>query len=211
MWVSLADGDCPLADWTALIYTAPIDAALVPIELRTTHHHVGAFWALNGRRDVAFLPSASAQWQEGYLPANVNAVAKDNASPQAVANVVAQIQANHPTVNVVHLDAIGIVTLETVIGNFADPVGPQGNVAQIDAAAQKLRQSNLFSSLDWSGLVFRIPNESWPMTAVSTAVLEPECLRSHTLDMRKAKHFTTLPSLAPPLGKGVVATTPVCN
>jgi hypothetical protein len=217
MKVSL-DDVCPYADWTALAYVVAIDPSFVPTELRTTHKHVAAVWSLNGLRTIAWVPSIEitaadpAPWQKGALPDNVNAIKKDNASGAAANALVQQIMTAHPTVKVDWLDAIGILTLSSTISDFAaDPAIPKGSFKEIDAAAAKVRQSNLFSVLEWSGLNFRIPNESWPAALVTSATLEPECLRKETKNDRAQNLFTTLPALAAPLGKGPVPNPNTCK
>lgn len=202
MWVSLSDSTCPLADWSALSYVVPVDPSLVPEELRATHGHVALFWSLNGRRDIAFLTSAETAWNEGLLPSNVTATVKTGTSPAAITSLLADVRAAHPTVSATYLDAIEIVSLETTLGDFVDPTAPRGSVTEIVAAAEMLRTSELFDTLTWSGLSFRIPNEAWAQVAVEGAVIEPECLRAETRAQRDDDHFTTRPSLAAPLGAG---------
>ena len=215
-WVSLNDGGCPLADWTSLAYVTTIDPALVPPELRATHTKVAAVWALNGRRFVAYLTPVAgdaAPWWQGSMPDNAIAVAKPTAPQPALDALVAKLAADHPTITSTWLDAIGILTLETPIGNFAvdDPSFVPGRVPAIDAATAEVRASNLFEPLEWSGFVVRIPHETFAANAVSGDEIGVECLRTHTKPQRDASLFSTLPSFAPPLGAGQVVNPDACR
>lgn len=214
--VLLDDAPCPVADWTALTYTAPIDPARVPIELRATHDKVAVVWALNGRKQILFMPSEhpkteSDYWLYGRLPDGVNAIAKDDADPAAVRDLVAQIGTKWPTMTASHLDAIGIVTLTSTIGDLTDEVVHAGTVPDMDAATELLRQSNLFSLIEWSAPVLRIPNQSWPPVEVTDSILAPECLRTHTRGRRDDHELTTSPAFPAPIGPGALAATPVCE
>ncbi|MBA3503344.1 MAG: hypothetical protein H0T65_23485 [Deltaproteobacteria bacterium] len=215
-WVSLGDGGCPLADWTTLAYVTTIDPKLVPPELRATHTHVAAVWALNGRRFVAYLAPVTgdaAPWWQGTMPDNAVAIAKASAPQAALDALVAKLSADHPTVTTTWLDAIGILTLETPIGNFAvdDPSFTPGRVSAIDAATADVRASGLFEPLEWSGFVVRIPHESFAAKAVESDEIGVECLRTHTKAQRDANAFSTTPSFAPPLGTGQVVNPNACK
>jgi hypothetical protein len=218
MWVSLDSGaPCPLADWSTLSYVVAIDPSRVPIELRGTHRVVAVFWGLNGRRDISLLrtqqvtPQDPAPWQAGALPENVNAIAAESASDGALNAFVAALKPAHPNVAVDYLSAIRILTLSTNLGDFANaPQTPAGTFPQIEAAIQQARASNLFSTIEWSALNFAMPYELWPGTIVGGDLLEPECLRAHTKSMRDTQKFTTVPSLAKPLGQGEVGNPKAC-
>ena len=214
--VPLADGGCPVADWTGLSYTVPVDAALVPLELRGTIDRVSAFWSLNGRKAVVFLPSAAPTsefdlWLYGQLPDNVNAVVRPDADPDEVREVVEQLRALRPALEVEHLEEIGVLTVTAAIGNFLEDTTTTVTVPQMEAAAQLIRASKAFSSVEWSGVVLRYPNESWAGQPVADELLAPECERTHTRAMRDQGVFTTAPSFAPPLGTGPSAVTPTCE
>jgi len=212
-WVSLGDGGCPLADWTTLSYVAPIEPALVPIELRATHARVAAVWAMNGRRFIAYLPAVggdAAPWWQGAMPDNVIAVAKPNAAQPQIDQLVAELATDQPTVRVVWLDAIGILTLETTIGNFAFDDAATGRIPNIEAATEAVRASGLFESVAWSGFVVRIPNESYPAVVVEGDELSPECLRTETRTKRDDNLFSTIPALPAPLGAGPTENPNVC-
>src|SRR5262249_40898022 len=145
-WVSLNDDGCPLADWTTLSYVVSIDPQFAPIELRATHPRVAAVWALNGRKFVAYLPEVigdAAPWWNGAMPDNANAVVKSTAGKRDIDQLVARIGANQPGVRATFLDAIGILTLETTVGNFAVDEPATGRVPEIEAAVQSLRASSL--------------------------------------------------------------------
>ena len=215
-WVSLGDGGCPLADWTTLSYVTEIDPALVPLELRATHTHVAAVWPLNGRRFVAFLAPVTgdaAPWWQGVMPDNAVAIAKSTAPQPALDALVARLTANYPTVTTTWLDAIGILTLESPIGNFAvdDPSFTPRPVSAIEAATAEVRESKLFEPLEWSGFVVRIPHESFAAAEVMSEEIGVECLRTHTKPQRDDNAFSTLPSFAPPLGTGQVTNPNACR
>jgi hypothetical protein len=212
-WVSLNDGGCPLADWTTLAYVAPIDPQRVPIELRADHDRVAALWALNGRRFIAYLPRVegdAAPWWQATMPDNANAIANIDADPAQVDQLVARISAEQPAVTVTWLDAIGILTLEVPIGTFAFD-SANGKVAAIEGATAMVRDSGLFDIIEWSGFVVRVPFENWPASAVETDVLEPECLRTETRELRDDGAFSTLPALAAPLGAGPTENPDACQ
>jgi len=217
MWVALGAGDCPIADWSSLVYVAPVSSDRVPLELRATHGSVAAFWALNGRRELAFLRNGDvtaatpAPWQAGALGSNVVAVLEPAATPGQVSSLIAGITAAHPTVQVDLLEAIGIVTLSTRVGDFTDSAAPIGTVADIEAAAAQLRASPHLSSIEWSGLSFQFPNETWPATLTAADPLEPECLRKETRTARDTRQLSTLPSLAAPLGTGARPDPQACQ
>jgi hypothetical protein len=215
-WVSLDDGGCPLADWTTLAYVTAIDPALVPLELRATHTQVAAVWALNGRRFVAYLAPVTgdaAPWWQGTMPDSGVAIAKSSAPQPALDALVAKLSLDHPRVTTTWLDAIGILTLETPIGNFAvdDPAFIPGPVSAIDAATAEVRASGLFEPFEWSGFVVRIPHESFAANAVDGDEIGVECLRTHTKAQRDANTFSTTASFAPPLGTGQVVNPNACR
>jgi len=214
--VPLTDGPCPVADWTALTYIVPVDPALVPIELRATHDRVAAMWSLNGRKAVVFIPADAPQnqydtWLYGRLPDNVNAVVRQGADADDVRDVIARLRALRPALVVEHLEAIGIVTLTTSIGTFVEDAVGDVTVPDMNAAAEILRTSGLFDAVDWSGLVLRLPNDSWAPHVVPDALLAPECERVHTRDLRDQNQLTTSPSFAAPLGTGPVSKNPSCS
>lgn len=209
--VALADG-CSLADWTALIYVAPIDDALVPVELRGTTTHVAAVWSLNGRKLVAFVdaPSAAepAPWVEGRLPDNVNAVALESATAAELDTLVGELRTSHPDLAIEWLDAIGILTVSGAVGEFFDePIAT--TAAEVERAAATVRASGLFEPAEWSGLNFRIPHEFWAGVPLEGEQLRAECERTHTLPQLPV--FTTSPGFAAPLGTGPVPRTPDCR
>ena len=213
-WVSLNDGGCPLADWTTLAYVVDVDPLRMPIELRTTHTRVAAVWALNGRKFIAYLPAVdndAAPWWQGFMPDNSTAIANRNAPQADVDRFVAQLTTDHPTIRVTWLDAIGILTLETTIGNFAFDDAPTGRIPAIEAATEDIRTSGLFGAVEWSGFIVRIPFESFPAATVDDAQLAPECLRTHTKAMRDGNMFTTQPGFAAPLGTGPIDNPNACN
>lgn len=214
-WVSLADAPCPLADWTALSYVAPIDPSLVPDELRDTHDRVAAVWSLNGRTTIAFIPADGhagdvAPWLFGLNPDNVNAVASATATPAQLAALVARLEQD-PALTVTWLEAIGILTVEAALGTFAVDEPAVTTIAHIANAATEIRTSGLFDSIEWSGFVVRIPHEIWAAGPIESDMIVPDCLRVHTRDLRADGVFTTTPSLAAPLGAGIVPRTPTCN
>ncbi len=209
--VALADG-CSRADWSALIYVAPIDAALVPVELRGTTTHVAAVWSLNGRKLVAFAraPSAAepAPWIEGHLPDNVNAIALESAPAGEIDTLVGELRTSHPDLAIEWLDAIGILTVSGAVGDFSDePIAT--TAAEVERAAATVRASGLFEAAEWSGLNFRIPFQFWPGVPLAGAQLRSECERMQTLS--EVPLFTTSPGFAAPLGTGPVPQTPDCN
>jgi len=214
--VPLSDGPCPVADWTALSYTVPVDPARLPVELRATHDRVAAMWSLNGRKAVVVIPADAPHdqfdtWLYGRLPDNFNAVVKQGADPDEVRDVIAQVRALRPALRVEHLEAIGVLTVTSAIGTFADDAIDAVTVPEMDAAAEVVRSSHLFDALDWSGLVLRLPNDSWAPHVVAGALLVPECERVHTRDLRDGGQFTTSPSFAAPLGAGPQEKSPSCD
>jgi hypothetical protein len=218
MWLPLEG--CGFADWTTLGYLAPIDPALVPVELRATFHDVAMMWALNGRKFVVFLerpdgggPGATLPWQAGRLPDSVVALADERADPDDVAALLDQLAIDHPAVAVDWLSELRVGTLGAAIGDFPTDGTPTAyqTIPQIEAAVAGLRASGLFGSIEWSGLVFRLPNEQRLVQIVDDAVLRPECLRAESRDLRDAGGFTTEPSLAAPLGPGIVPREPTCD
>jgi hypothetical protein len=210
-WVSLDDA-CVFADWTALVYVAPIDPALVPLELRTSHTHVAAVWSTNGRKLIVYItaPSAAepAPWIEGRLPDNVNAVANDVANGPAVEALVLQLRSDHPGLDIDWLEGIGVLTISGRVGDFSSDEPISATAVEVERAAVTVRASGQFQSIEWSGLSFRLPNEFWPGVAMADQRLRPECERIRTSELRPG--FTTSPSLAPPLGNGIVLKTPTC-
>ena len=213
-WVSLGETDCPLADWTTLAYVTSIDPSLVPIELRATHQRVAAVWALNGRKFIAYLSDGdgAAPWATGAMPDNVIAVLRPEANTHEVEKLIAKVEEDHPEVDAVYLDAIGVVTLETRIGTFGDgPLVPTGRVRDIEAAVESLRTSDVFDAFEWGSFVVRIPSELFPAVAVDDPQIAPECLRTLTKAQRDGNLFSSLPSLAAPLGAGPVENANACN
>ncbi len=215
MWVSL-DDICSYADWSALGYVAPIAAERVPVELRATHDRVAVMWTLSGRKFIVYLESTHdvgtlGTWQAGRLPDSVISEASSSAPTASVMALADQIRSAHSALTVMWLDLIGTITIDAVIGEFGEPTAPLIPIAEIEAGAASLRSSGLFSSIEWSGLVFRIPNDQTAFVPVTEDVLRPECLRAATRDKRDAGQFTTSPSLATPLGSGVVEHVPACD
>ena len=210
-YVALTDAGCPIADWTALSYVTAIAPDRIPTELRDYFDRVAVVWALNGRKFVVFLSSEGdvAPWPEGRLPDNVNALANADADPRALDELVKRLTAAYPALVITYLEEIGVLTLEATVGNFGDPLGGRMTVREINAATDELRQSGLFSSIEWSPLNFRWPNEFWPAQRVDSEWLEAECARTRTTAMMPA--MNTSPSLAAPLGTGPVAKTPTCQ
>ncbi|MDB4961399.1 MAG: hypothetical protein JWP01_1398 [Myxococcales bacterium] len=214
-WVALTDATCPLADWSALSYVAPIDPSLVPDEMRGMYDRVAAVWSLNGRKFIAFIPNEGpagdvAPWLYGRMPDNVNAIASAKADPRQLSALVAQLQQD-PALTVTWLDAIGVLTVETTLGTFAFDEPAATTMPHIADAAFQIRTSGLFDTIEWSGFVVRIPNEVFPAARVNSDVIMPDCLRVHTRDMRTDGVFTTTPALAAPLGAGIVPRTPSCQ
>ncbi|HPH64668.1 MAG TPA: hypothetical protein PLF40_02945 [Kofleriaceae bacterium] len=210
MWVDLDDNGCK-SDFSALWYVAPISNAQVPTELRGKVDHVAAVWTLNGLRGVVYLASPQTKWQAGSLPDESIHVVRENASPANVAALVRNIQTAHPSLAVQWLDAIGVLTLTARISEFADPTSTEPTWQVVEAATQQVRASNLFSSTEWSSVVFRLPNADFPAINVTDDVLYPECLRVHTKSEQAADAFTTLPSLRQPLGLGPVDNPNACR
>lgn len=217
-WVALSEGECPLADWSALTYVVPIDAELVPEELRDTHHHVAVPWILLGERFVVLLSDEvvageeSSPWASGTLPDSFVAIAEKTASPQAVSNFIDGLIAAHPGATVSWLDAIGFLTVQASVGTLGDGL-PRATTV-IDAVAADVRGSALFEAPVWDGQVFRYPNsfdEDWAdVTLDDVSTLAPECLRSYTKERRDSGFFTTMPSLAQPLGSGPIDNPNAC-
>ncbi len=213
-YVALDDSGCPKADWSALSYVVPAPADLFPVELRADHDRVAVVWTTGGRKSIAFVTSAPyagdglGHWHAGRLPDNVNAVVSDTVSDADAQAFHNQLVADYPDLNIVYLEAIRILTVETAIGTFAYDTPGTASAVTMERAAQALRDSGLFSALDWSGHNFRIPFEFWVAAEQTTETLVPECLRQETKPM--LPEFTTSPSFAPPLGPGPTAKTPVC-
>ena len=216
MWVSLGDGSCPYADWTALGYFAAIDSSHVPAELAGEVASVAVMWALNGRKFVVYVTSApdgSQQiWQAGRLPDSISAVPAAGARQADIDALIAHLHADHPELMVTWLDAVRILTIDGVVGDFAGDLPPAtfNTVPQIEAAVQQVRASGLFSSIEWSGLVFNIPNWGWPMNHVDASILRPECMRQESRSLLETGQFTTSPSFAAPLGAGPAPHQAVC-
>jgi len=214
-YVSLDDTPCPLADWSALSYAAPIASTLVPPELRDTFDRVAAIWSLGGRKFVVFLPAepggmpAAAPWPLGRLPDSVTANARADADPDAIAMLAARLRTRYPTLKVDWYDEIHLLALTAPVGNFTDdPVGTL-TIPQFETATDDVRTSNLFMPIEWSILNFRFPNHFWSSTTVAGDTIGPECLRTKTKPMLPLA--TTSPSLAPPLGAGPQAHRPACG
>jgi hypothetical protein len=167
MWVPLDDGGCPVADWTALGYVVDMDPTLVPEELEASHGQVAVMWALNGRKFIVHLdtrttPDANGAWQGGRLPDSFAAVPAEEASDEAISALVSDLATDHPELTITWLEGVRILTVDGAVGDFVgDPPLPALVPATtMAAAAADVRASGLFTSIDWSGLVFRIPNET---------------------------------------------------
>jgi len=208
-WVALGGGDCPKADWSALAYIAPIASSRLPVELRATHDRVAAVWALNGRRFVVFLPNDTLEWTTGRLPDNVVGTASASTSPSELTSLVDDVRDQYPRLTVDYHDQLGIVSLSTDLGTFTADSESGTRFGMIEAAADRLRSSAKFEAIEWSGLVFRIPRESYGNEIVSSDAVSPECLRVHTRDL--LDQMTTAPSLASPLGPGPIPREPRCE
>jgi hypothetical protein len=209
-WVSLNDNGC-MSDFSALWYVAPIDAALVPLELRAEVTHVAAVWTLNGLRGVVYLATEQTAWPAGVLPEETLSVAKPTAAPTDVSAFVSSLQTAHPTLAVQWLEAIGVLTISSGISDFGVQASTERRWQVVEVATQKVRASNLFSSVEWSRLAFRLPNQDFPAVTVADQVLYPECLRTHTKDIQDANNFVTLPGLRQPLGTGPIDNPTACQ
>lgn len=209
-WVSLDDNGC-MSDFSALWYVAPVDAARVPLELRESVTHVAAVWTLNGLRGVIYLATEQTMWPAGVLPEETLSVAKPTATPASLATFVSSLQAAHPTLAVQWLEAIGVLTVSSSISDFGIQASTERSWQVVEAATEKVRASNLFSSVEWSTIAFRIPNEDFPAATVTDQVLYPECLRTHTKSMQAANNFVTLPGLRQPLGVGPIDNPNACR
>ncbi len=209
-WVSLNDNGC-MSDFSALWYVAPIDAAQIPLELRANVTHVAAVWTLNGLRGVLYLATEQTPWPAGVLPEETLSVGSANATPTQLNGFVSSLQAAHPTLAVQWLEAIGVLTISSGISDFSLQASTERRWQVVEVATQKVRASNLFSSVEWSRLSFRLPNQDFPAVTVADQVLYPECLRTHTKDIQDANNFVTLPGLRQPFGTGPIDNPTACQ
>jgi hypothetical protein len=215
MWVPLVDSGCPVADWSTLSYQVELPAALAPEELRADFTRVAVVWTLGGRKLIVYLdtsgaPGATGEWQGGRLPDSFAAVPADGADAGDIQALATQLQADHPTLAVSWLEGVRVLTVDGTVGHFAVDTLPATLhlVGELEAAAAAVRTSGLFPSVEWSGLVFRIPNESRLGQVIDDATLRPECLRAESKPL--LEQLTTSPALAPPLGPGIASRQPVC-
>lgn len=209
-WVSLNDNGC-ISDFSALWYVAPVDVAQIPLELRGMVTHVAAVWTLNGLRGVLYLATEQTPWPAGVLPEETLSVGSANATLTQLNGFVSSLQAAHPTLAVQWLEAIGVLTISSGISDFGVPASTEKSWHVVEAATQKVRASNLFSSVEWSRVSFRLPNVDFPAVTVTDAILYPECLRTHTKDIQDANNFVTLPGLRQPLGAGPIDNPIACQ
>lgn len=209
-WVSLNDNGC-MSDFSALWYVAPIDAARIPLELRGGVTHVAAVWTLNGLRGVVYLTAEQTIWPAGVLPEESLSVAKSTSKPASVNAFVDSLKAAHPTLAIQWLETIGVLTVSAGLSDFGLHGSTERSWLPVEAATQKIRASNLFSSIEWGSLAFRLPNKDFPPVTVTDQFLYPECMRTHTKDIQDAKNFVTLPDVRPPLGAGPVDNPNACQ
>ena len=137
---------------------------------------------------------------------------KKPGDPVELANFVATLTAEHPDAVVSWLAELKFITVSASVGTRLGNDTSHDLTVITDAAAD-VRASGLFEAPVWDGQVFRFPNTlgEWPdVTLDGLSTLEPECLRTDTKQQRDDGLFTTMPSLATPLGTGPSANPNAC-